>query len=98
VGNGQYFGGGMWICPQAKPDDGIFDVTIWERFGLKDFALRQGAIYNGQHLKMNGVRSLRAKKVTATSDVDVLLDVDGEQPGKLPATWQVLPGAIRISR
>jgi len=98
VGNGQFFGGGMWICPQAKPDDGIFDVTIWERFGLKDFALRQGAIYNGQHLKLSGVRNLRAKRVTATSDVEVLLDVDGEQPGRLPATWQVLPGAIRINR
>jgi len=98
VGNGQYFGGGMWVCPNAQPDDGTFDVTIWERFGLKDFALRQGAIYNGKHLELPGVRALRAKKVQAQSDSEVLLDVDGEQPGRLPATWTVLPAAIRINR
>jgi YegS/Rv2252/BmrU family lipid kinase len=98
VGNGQYFGGGMWVCPDAQPDDGIFDVTIWERFGLKDFVLKQGAIYGRGHLKMDGVRTLRAKKVEAESDVEVLLDVDGEQPGKLPASWEMLPGAVRVNR
>ena len=25
-----------------------------------------------------------------------LLDVDGEQPGRLPATFEVLPGALRL--
>jgi YegS/Rv2252/BmrU family lipid kinase len=98
VGNGQYFGGGMWVCPKAQPDDGYFDVTIWERFGLSDFMFKQGAIYNGEHLKMDGVRTTRARKVSATSDAEVLLDVDGEQPGRLPATWQVLPAAIRVNR
>jgi diacylglycerol kinase family enzyme len=98
VGNGQYFGGGMWVCPNAQPDDGIFDVTIWERFGLKDFALRQGAIYSGKHLQLSGVRALRAKKVRAECDSELLLDVDGEQPGRLPATWTVLPAAIRVNR
>lgn len=98
VGNGQYFGGGMWVCPAAQPDDGQFDVTIWERFNLADFALRQGAIYSGEHVKLSGVRTTRAKKVFADSDVEVLLDVDGEQPGRLPATWRMLPAAIRVNR
>ena len=40
------------------------------------------AIWNGQ--------------VLAESDERVLLDVDGEQPGMLPATFECLPGAIRI--
>lgn len=98
VGNGRYFGGGMMVCPDAQPDDGIFDVTIWQRFGLKDFVLKQGAIYGRGHLKMDGVRTLQAKRVEASSDVEVLLDVDGEQPGRLPASFEVLPAAIRINR
>src|SRR5436305_1226820 len=28
VANGQYFGGGMRVAPNAKPDDGLFDVVI----------------------------------------------------------------------
>ena len=27
VANGRYHGGGMWIAPDAKPDDGLFDVV-----------------------------------------------------------------------
>ena len=26
VANGRYFGGGLEICPEAEPDDGLFDV------------------------------------------------------------------------
>ena len=28
VANGRYFGGGMMICPDAKPDDGLLDVLL----------------------------------------------------------------------
>jgi YegS/Rv2252/BmrU family lipid kinase len=28
VANGQYFGGGMWMAPQAALDDGAFDVIV----------------------------------------------------------------------
>jgi diacylglycerol kinase family enzyme len=40
-----------------------------------------------------------AKKVEArpTDDgVDVLLDVDGETPGSLPATFEILPAALLL--
>ena len=28
VANGRYLGGGMMICPEAEPDDGLFDVLL----------------------------------------------------------------------
>src|SRR5207248_10412008 len=28
VANGRYFGGGMMICPEAEPDDGLLDVLL----------------------------------------------------------------------
>ena len=28
VANGQWHGGGMWLAPEAKPDDGVFDVLL----------------------------------------------------------------------
>jgi YegS/Rv2252/BmrU family lipid kinase len=96
VANGQYFGGGMWVAPKAKPDDGIFDITLWTGYGLTDFALKGRSIYDGSHVKWAGTRTFQAKKVVATSDEVVLLDIDGEQPGRLPATFEILPAALKL--
>jgi len=27
VANGQWHGGAMWLAPEARPDDGVFDVV-----------------------------------------------------------------------
>jgi YegS/Rv2252/BmrU family lipid kinase len=96
VANGQYFGGGMRVAPDADPSDGQLDVTIWSGYHLKDFALKSASVYDGRHVRWAGTRTLRCRRLEATSDEEVLLDVDGEQPGRLPATFEVLPGALRI--
>ncbi len=97
VANGQYFGGGMWVAPEARPDDGLFDLTIWQGFGLSDFVLRAGRLYDGSHRKLPGTTTARAKRLRAESDEVVLLDVDGEQPGRLPASFELLPGALTLA-
>jgi YegS/Rv2252/BmrU family lipid kinase len=96
VCNGQYFGGGMWAAPTAKLDDGLFDVTIWSGLGLSDFVFKSKKLYDGTHIKMPQTVTAQARKVKATSDEVVLLDVDGEQPGRLPASMELLPGALII--
>jgi YegS/Rv2252/BmrU family lipid kinase len=96
VANGQYFGGGMWVAPKAALDDGIFDLTLWTGFGFRDFVFKSGQLYDGRHLQLSGVTTARARKVVATSEEEVLLDLDGEQPGQLPATWEVLPQALQL--
>jgi len=96
VANGQYFGGGMRVAPEADPSDGQFDVTIWSGYHLKDFALKSASVYDGRHVRWAGTRTLRCRRLDAASDEEVLLDVDGEQPGRLPATFEILPGALRI--
>ena len=96
VCNAQYFGGGMWVAPYAEVDDGRFDLTIWAGFGLVDFILKRRSIYNGTHVHDTGTRILRAKKVVATSKERVLLDLDGESVGRLPATIEILPGALQF--
>jgi len=96
VANGAYFGGGMWVAPQARLDDGRFDCTLWSGYGLLDFVLRAKMIYDGSHVKDARTRCFRAQRVRAESDVTVLLDVDGEAPGRLPAEFEVLPGAIGL--
>ncbi len=96
VANGRYFGGGMLVAPEASTSDGQFDVTVWSGYGLMDFALKSKAIYDGSHIHLPGTRRFRCKALRAQSDAEVLLDVDGEQPGRLPCSMSVLPAPIRI--
>lgn len=96
VANGKYFGGGMKVAPEADVSDGIFDVTVWSGYGLKDFVIKSKGVYSGAHVKWPGTRCLRARKVVAESAERVLIDCDGEQPGTLPCTMTILPGAIRL--
>jgi diacylglycerol kinase family enzyme len=63
---------------------------------MGDFVFKSKSIYDGSHVKWPGTRRLRCRSVTAESDEEVLLDVDGEQPGRLPCRMTVLPGAIRL--
>ena len=97
VANGRFFGGGMMIAPQADPSDGRFemvcvgDLTKLEAMGLSS------KIYKGTHLSSPGVKVGFGAKVEAEpmhSWATVLLDVDGEQPGKLPVTATLAKGAV----
>lgn len=96
VANGRYFGGGMMVAPEADTSDGLFDVTFWSGYGLSDFAFKSASIYDGSHVKWGGTRRLRCKELAAESDEEVLVDVDGEQPGRLPCRMTLFPSAIRL--
>ncbi|HEU5060551.1 MAG TPA: diacylglycerol kinase family protein [Kofleriaceae bacterium] len=98
VANGRYFGGGMFVAPQAELDDGQFDVVALGDMGKLDFIRHSRKIYAGTHLSLDKVSQRRARVVRAEpiGQGPVRLDVDGETPGRLPATFRVLPGALRL--
>jgi YegS/Rv2252/BmrU family lipid kinase len=98
VANGRYFGGGMMVAPNADLTDGKFDVVALEEMGLGKSILFSRHIYKGSHLNLDSVSSRRAKKVYAESidGQEVLLDMDGEVPGTLPATFAIMPEALRF--
>lgn len=96
VANGRFFGGGMKIAPRAELDDGLFDVVFLGDLTLRESLSLTRAIYSGTAEKNPKIFSRRAKKIHATSPQRVLVDMDGEQPGRLPITLEVLPQALRI--
>jgi len=97
VCNGRFFGGGMMVAPAARMDDGLFDVTLWKGLGFTDFVLKKGMLYDGSHLRLPNTSTFRGRVVEAEplGRDPVLLDVDGEQPGMLPARFTILGGALR---
>ncbi|MBI4208631.1 MAG: diacylglycerol kinase family lipid kinase [Deltaproteobacteria bacterium] len=96
VANGQYFGGGMWIAPHALIDDGYFDVVWVEAMGTPETLISMSTIYRGTHLKNQKIHVLKTKKLEAYSDEKVLIDVDGEQVGNLPARFEIVPKVIDV--
>lgn len=96
--NGQYFGGGMWIAPTADPSDGTFEVVVIKDATFRDMLKDTGSIYEGTHLENPRIVTTRGRRVVATpvNQEDVLIDADGETPGKLPATFEILPQALTI--
>jgi YegS/Rv2252/BmrU family lipid kinase len=96
VANGQYHGGGMWVAPAASMEDGLFHITLIGDLTLAEVFLNLPKLYDGRLIELRKVRTLIGKKVEAYSDQRVLLDIDGEQPGELPVTIDILPGALRL--
>lgn len=94
--NGQYFGAGMMVGPNALIDDGRFDVTIWSGYGLVDFLRLYRSLRNGAHIRERGALSLRTIRAEATSEQTVLVELDGESVGQLPVQARILPQAIRL--
>jgi YegS/Rv2252/BmrU family lipid kinase len=99
IANARYFGGGMKIAPDAKLTDGKFDVvSVGDLNALKLFTSAP-RVYLGSHLSMPEVSHALARKVIvrpADRDKEVALEIDGELPGKLPATFQIIPEALRV--
>ncbi len=99
VGNGRFFGGGMKICPDAQLDSGALDVVVVGDLSRGDVIFKGSRLYDGTHLSIEDVTSARARKLVAEpveGDALVPIELDGETPGRLPATFEVLPGALRV--
>jgi diacylglycerol kinase family enzyme len=98
VANGRWFGGGMRIAPDAFLDDGVLDLVVVGDVSAATLVRRLPLVYRGDHLRLPEVRALRGRVVTArpVGAVAVPLDLDGESPGCLPATFSVVPGALRV--
>lgn len=99
VANGPSFGGGMKIAPDAKLNDGFFDITIIGDLKTSQILLNSYKLYSGALKGINKVAVMRARKLVAEPVKEgsyILLEVDGETPGRLPATFEILPAALRI--
>ena len=98
IANARYFGGGMKIAPTAKLTDGKFDVISIGDLGAARILANAPRLYLGAHLSMDEVGHALATKIVArpVNDLRIEIEVDGEIPGQLPATFQILPKALRV--
>ncbi|MEM1348992.1 MAG: diacylglycerol kinase family protein [Myxococcota bacterium] len=99
VANGAYFGGGMWVAPGASIFDGAFQLVVIGDMSKRDALRSFSKIYSGTHLDDEKVWRRKVTQLAARPSMPnerVLLDLDGEQPGRLPAHWSIHPGVVRL--
>jgi diacylglycerol kinase family enzyme len=96
VANGVWHGGGMMLAPDARPDDGVFDVVLIGDVGKVDFLTTAPKIYKGRHVAHPKVEVVRSARVEVTAGEHLPIEVEGEQVGTTPATFEVVPGALRV--
>jgi diacylglycerol kinase family enzyme len=97
IANGRFFGGGMMIAPDADPSDGRFELVCIGDLTKIEAAGLSSKIYKGTHVSAHGVKATSGTKIEAEPIhpwASVLMDVDGEQPGKLPLTATLARGAL----
>ncbi|MCA9885736.1 MAG: diacylglycerol kinase family lipid kinase [Anaerolineae bacterium] len=95
VANGTTFGYGMQIAPEARIDDGWFDVIVVEAMPRWEILLNLRLIYSGTHLSHPKVHTGRAKTVTIESDGRIIgMDLDGEPAEAHRMTFSVKPLAL----
>ena len=96
LANGSYFGGAMHAAPEAELDDGLLDLLMLKEISVAKFLWHLPKIYKGTHLKIPEIFFQKVRKFTAESSEQVILDIDGESPGYLAATFEVLPKILNL--
>ncbi|MFL5946879.1 MAG: diacylglycerol/lipid kinase family protein [Gaiellaceae bacterium] len=96
VANGRYLGGGMKILPEAEPDDGRFDVLLIGDLTKRDLLLTLPKTYRGTHLPHPKATVLRGAHVEVEAPEPLPVELDGEQPGTTPVSFEVVPRALRL--
>lgn len=97
IANGRFFGGGMQIAPEAKLDDGLFDIVIVGDFSKTELLRVFPRVYKGTHLTYPKVRLDKETRISIESKQKFLLHADGELLGEGPVSFRIFPQALDIA-
>ena len=92
MANGRSYGGGMQVCPNAKIDDGLFDVMVLHPVSKLEFIKVFPRVFNGKHLSHPAVEIVRSKTVRIKSEA--VAYADGERIGQLPVSAECISSAL----
>jgi diacylglycerol kinase family enzyme len=96
LANGQYSGGGIRMAPRARLDDGLLDVVRIDHVGLlKRFALLP-KLRSGAFIDLPQVSYFTARRIEGESAAPVLVEVEGEAIGTLPATFELIGERLKV--
>mgnify|MGYP006283932381 CR=1 FL=1 len=96
IANGNYFAGGMKIAPGADLVDGLFNIIVLGDLSKLEIVTNLYRAYKGTHLSHPKISVFQGKKIRIESDQEVLLNVDGESLGRLPAEFEMFTRKLPV--
>jgi diacylglycerol kinase (ATP) len=99
-GNTKSYGGGMRICPNADPTDGLLDATMVASASRTRLIRLFPTVFKGTHVNLDEVRTARARTITVEcrASPKITAYADGEFVCPLPVEVSAVPGALKILR
>jgi diacylglycerol kinase (ATP) len=95
VSNGQFAYDGLHIAPLALPDDGVWDVQVWDGPRHLPFTLQPKMVLS-DHVPNRHISQWRQKRVEVRSEPPSPVAVDERLVGVTPATFELLPKRLRL--
>jgi len=89
VGNGRLYGGPFTLFKDARLDDGLLDVLVFQGQGHWDVVRYLQAIAFGSHVELEDVEYFQTSGITVRSSTEVPYELDGELSGLLPCRFEV---------
>lgn len=96
VANGAWHGGGMKLAPDARPDDGVFDVVLIGDITKLDFVTTSPKLYKGGYVHHPRVEVIRSSWLQVDASEPLPIELDGEQVGTTPVRFEIVPRALRV--
>jgi YegS/Rv2252/BmrU family lipid kinase len=96
VGICQFNGGGMKQAPDAKPDDGLFDLTIIKNIGKFKVIRNVIKLFDGSFTRLPEVSTFRSSHIVIKSIFPMYLEVDGESLGHTPFEFSIIPQSLKV--
>lgn len=98
LANGKCFGHGLYVAPDALPDDGLFSVFIGGDISVWDFIRYSGRLKKGKIIHHPEIFYRQAKQLTITSPHLLMVEADGELLHPLPVHVEVLEKKLPFLR
>jgi diacylglycerol kinase (ATP) len=97
VANSSSYGSGVCIAPGAQMDDGWLEVAIVGEVSLVRLLEAMPVVLTSGELRgFPEVMRYRCRRVSLRTDRVALVHGDGEELGRSPAEFEVVPGAVRV--
>jgi YegS/Rv2252/BmrU family lipid kinase len=96
VANNSVYGGGMYIAPEARLDDGEFDVVAIGQVGKLRFLSGLRDVLKGAHLGKEEVSVFRTPRLELDASRPFPVYADGDHLTDLPVSLRVIPNSLSI--
>lgn len=96
VANTPFTGIGFTFAPNARLDDGLFDVRIFNHFSKWELMRHMFAIVDGRRAYSPRIQTYRSKAVRVDASRPRPVQVDARGLGSTPVEFRILPGALRV--